>query len=81
VLLLAELRGSLDIEKGGALTQNLGDLYDYMTCCWVHANLNSDSAEVGEVLGLLGEIRAAWAASGSQVRPGVAVSAAGSRRG
>jgi len=28
VVLLAERRGSLDIEKGGALTQNLGDLYE-----------------------------------------------------
>ena len=28
VVLLAELRDSLDIEKGGALTQNLGDLYE-----------------------------------------------------
>ena len=49
----------LDIEKGGALTQNLGDPYEYMTRRLVHANLNSDSAAVGEVLGLLGEIRAA----------------------
>jgi len=61
VVLLAERRGSLDIEKGGALTQNLGDLYEYMTRCVVHANLNSDSAAVGEVLRLLRGIRAAWA--------------------
>ena len=47
VVLPAELRGSLEIEKSRGL----------------------------------GEIRAAWAAIGSQVRPGVAVSAAGSRRG
>jgi flagellar secretion chaperone FliS len=63
------------------LTQNLGDLYVYMTRRLVHANLNSDFAAVGELLGLLGEIRAAGAPIGSQVRPGVAVSAPGSRRG
>jgi flagellar biosynthetic protein FliS len=55
MVLLAELRGSLDIEKGGALTQNLGDLHEYMTRCLVHANLNSDSASVDEVLGCSGK--------------------------
>jgi flagellar secretion chaperone FliS len=71
----------LDIEKGGALKENLSGLYEDMTRRLVRASLNSDSAAVGEVLGLLGEIRAAWAAIGSQLRPGVAVSAGGSRRG
>ena len=55
-----EAAGSLDIEKGGALTENLRDLYVYIALCLVHANPNSDSAAVGEVLGLLGGIRALW---------------------
>jgi flagellar biosynthetic protein FliS len=42
LVLLAKPRGSLDIE-GGALTQNLGNLYEYMTRCLMRANLNSDS--------------------------------------
>ena len=70
VVLLAKPHGSLGIE-GGALTQNLRDLYLYMTGCLVHANLNSDSAAVGEVPGLLGEFRACRAAIGWQVRPAV----------
>lgn len=78
VILLAELRGSLNLQNGGPLAQNLSDLYDYMARRLIHANLNSDAAAVAEVLSLLGEIRGAWAAIGPQVRPSAdrAVSAA-----
>jgi flagellar protein FliS len=68
VVLIAELRGSLDLQKGGPLAQNLSNLYEYMTRRLMHANLNSDTAAVTEVLSLLGEIRGAWAAIGPQVR-------------
>lgn len=68
VVLLAELRGSLDRQKGGSLAQNLSDLYEYMTRRLVHANASNDGAAVTEVLNLLGEIRTAWAAIGPQVR-------------
>jgi flagellar secretion chaperone FliS len=68
VILVAELRGSLDLQKGGPLAQNLSNLYEYMTRRLMHANLNSDAAAVTEVVSLLGEIRGAWAAIGPQVR-------------
>lgn len=68
VILVAELRGSLDLQKGGAIAQNLSDLYEYMTRRLMHANLNSDAAAVAEVQGLLGEIRSAWVAIGPEVR-------------
>lgn len=68
VILIAELRGSLDLEKGGELAQNLSDLYEYMTRRLIHANLNGDVRAVTEVLSLLGEIRSAWVAIGPQVR-------------
>ena len=68
VTLLGELRGSLDLQKGGSLAQNLSDLYDYMVRRVLHANLNNDKAALGEVLGLIGEIREAWAAIGPEVR-------------
>jgi flagellar protein FliS len=68
VILVAELRGSLDLQKGGPLAQNLNNLYEYMTRRLMHANLNSDAAAVAEVAGLLGEIRGAWAAIGPEVR-------------
>lgn len=69
VVLIAELRGSLNLQDGGALAQNLSDLYDYMARRLIHANLNSDAAAVAEVLSLLEEIRGAWATIGPQVRP------------
>lgn len=68
VILIAELRGSLDLKKGGPLAQNLSDLYEYMTRRLIHANLNGDARAIAEVLSLIGEIRGAWAAIGPQVR-------------
>jgi flagellar secretion chaperone FliS len=68
VILIAELRGSLDVEKGGSLAQNLSDLYEYMTRRLIHANLNGDQRATAEVLNLIGEIRGAWVAIGPQVR-------------
>ncbi|MDE2447586.1 MAG: flagellar export chaperone FliS [Gammaproteobacteria bacterium] len=70
VILIAELRGSLDVANGGSLAQNLSDLYDYMARRLIHANLTSDAAAVAEVHSLLGEIRSAWVAIGPQVRQG-----------
>jgi len=68
VILIAELRGSLDLQKGGPLAQNLSSLYEYMTRRLMHANLNGDTAAVSEVASLLGEIRSAWVAIGPEVR-------------
>lgn len=68
VILIAELRGSLNLQNGGALAQNLSDLYDYMARRLIHANLNADATAVAEVQSLLVEIRSAWAAIGPQVR-------------
>lgn len=78
VVLLAELRGSLNLQQGGSIAQNLSDLYEYMARRLVHANLNSDVAAVKEVSGLLKEIRDAWATIGPEVRqqPARAASAA-----
>jgi flagellar protein FliS len=69
VILVAELRGSLDTQRGGELADNLSELYGYVTRRLIHANLNSDSAALAEVMSLLGEIRSAWAAIGQQVGP------------
>lgn len=68
VILIAELRGSLNLQEGGPLAQNLSELYDYMARRLIHANLNSDATAVAEVQSLLGEIRSGWAAIGPQVR-------------
>lgn len=68
VTLVAELRGSLDCEKGGPLAQNLSDLYDYMIRRLILANATSEARYIVEVSGLLAEIRGAWMAIGLEVK-------------
>ncbi len=68
VTLVAELRGSLDLVRGGELAQNLSDLYDYIARRLLLANSRDDVACLDECLSLLGEIRSAWMAIGPQVR-------------
>lgn len=68
VTIIAELRGSLNVEKGGPLAQNLSDLYDYMIRRLLLANAGSEARYIVEVSGLLGEIRGAWAAIGPEVK-------------
>ncbi len=68
VILMAELRGSLNMAEGGELAQNLSNLYDYMVRQLLLANVESDANRVTEVLGLLNDIRGAWNAIGPEVR-------------
>jgi flagellar protein FliS len=68
ITLIAELRGCLDMARGGAIAQNLSDLYDYMLRQLLRANVENNSALIGEVLSLLSEIRSAWVAIGTEVR-------------
>lgn len=70
VVLIAELRGSLNMAEGGELAQNLSNLYDYMVRQLLLANVASDAKRITEVLGLLNNIRGAWNAIGPQVREG-----------
>ena len=66
--IIAELRGSLDMARGGALAQNLSDLYDYMARRILVGNATNNVAAVAEVLNLLSEIRDAWAAIAPEVQ-------------
>ena len=68
VLIVAELRGSLNMSEGGALAHNLSNLYEYMINQLVLANAKSDPARLREVAQLLEEIRTAWIAIGPQAR-------------
>ncbi len=68
VTLIAELRGSLNLIQGGALAQNLCDLYEYITKRLLLGNVRDDVKYLNEALSLLGEIRSAWIAIGPQVR-------------
>jgi flagellar secretion chaperone FliS len=54
------LKSSLNMNVGGALSQNLADLYDYMNQRLLQANLNNDPAMLDEVSKLLSELKGAW---------------------
>ena len=77
VRIIGELRGVLNLAQGGAIAQNLSDLYDYMARRLILANAQNDIGCIVEVMSLLGEIRGAWAAIGPQVRSASATASAG----
>lgn len=54
------LNGSLNMEAGGELAQNLRQLYDYMALRLVEANLKNDVEILDEVTRLLTEIKEGW---------------------
>lgn len=67
-IILEGLAGSLNLNDGGDLAQNLHALYQYMVTRLVHANIHKDAAAVREVQGLLGEISGAWREMGQALR-------------
>lgn len=60
------LKASLDVKAGGALAEQLSQLYDYMTDRLLQANLRSSIEIIDEVSQLLGELHEAWAAIGKK---------------
>ncbi len=67
VRLIGELRGVLNTAQGGAIAENLSNLYDYMIRRLLLANVEDNVACITEVLSLLGEIRGAWVAIGAEI--------------
>ncbi|MGC8669521.1 MAG: flagellar export chaperone FliS [Chthonomonadales bacterium] len=59
--IVTELLAILDMENGGAVAQNLRSLYAYILKQLVEANLYDDAARIDEALGMLRELREAWA--------------------
>jgi flagellar secretion chaperone FliS len=55
------LRLSLDESQGGELALQLRDLYDYMSRRLLFASVRGEPEGMHEVLGLLRELRSAWA--------------------
>lgn len=55
------LRVVLDIDKGGEISKNLNDLYEYMKHRLTIANLKNDPEGPAEVIRLLNDLRTAWA--------------------
>lgn len=58
--IIVNLKGSLDLEKGGEVAERLDGLYDYSLRTLVEANRNNDVAKVKEVSGLIAQIAEGW---------------------
>ncbi len=54
------LNGSLNMEAGGELAQNLRRLYEYMTLRLAEANLKNDITILDETTRLLTELKEGW---------------------
>ncbi len=67
ITIVSGLQSSLDMEGGGEISRNLDDLYDYMVRRLAEANINNDVEILDEVMGLLLEIKSAWAAIADSV--------------
>jgi flagellar protein FliS len=65
---ITELMVSLNMEKGGDLSQRLYSLYDYMNRRLIEANIKNTSAPIEEVLKYLLDLREAWVISIKKVR-------------
>ncbi len=60
--IIGGLQGSLDLEKGGALAENLDGLYDYMQRQLFRATVDNDASLIAEVVGLLETLKEGWTA-------------------
>lgn len=58
---IAELDGSLNVQKGGEIAQNLHNLYFYCNTRLLLANMNMDNALIDEVIKILSGLRSAYA--------------------
>jgi len=60
IALIGQLDATLDMERGGAVAQNLRALYRYMMHRLTLANATNDTSIVAEVCGLVSEIKGGW---------------------
>lgn len=60
ITIVGGLHASLNKEVGGELSENLGNLYDYMSRRLVIANLRSDPGILDEIANLVLEVKAGW---------------------
>jgi flagellar protein FliS len=60
ITIVGGLQGSLNTEVGGELSENLSNLYDYMSRRLVMANIQSDEVILDEVADLMREVKAGW---------------------
>ena len=60
VNVVTALADSLDMEKGGEISDNLSKLYEFINLRLLNANLNNDPVMLDEATRVLHELREAW---------------------
>jgi flagellar protein FliS len=60
IALVGELQDSLDMEKGGEVSQNLFNLYDYIIRTLIQANIENDVNKLEEVRDLIATVKEGW---------------------
>ncbi|HEB97676.1 MAG TPA: flagellar export chaperone FliS [Sedimenticola thiotaurini] len=60
ISIISGLQNSLDMDRGGELSRNLDDLYDYMVRRLGEAGASNDPAILDEISSLLLEVKGAW---------------------
>jgi flagellar protein FliS len=58
--LIGHLNGTLDMERGGRIAENLRALYVYMMMRLTQANVLNDARIIDEVIGLVRQIKVSW---------------------
>ncbi len=58
--IVSHLWSTLDMERGGDISKNLGDLFPYMITRLAEVDVNNDRATAEEVIGLLEPLRDSW---------------------
>jgi flagellar secretion chaperone FliS len=59
--ILAELQGGVDLQEGGEFARTMHSLYNYHMRRLLEANMSKKPEPLIEVMGLVGELRDAWA--------------------
>jgi flagellar protein FliS len=60
ITIVGGLHATLNKEAGGELSENLSNLYDYMSRQLVTANIRSDEGILDEIANLMLEVKAGW---------------------
>lgn len=60
VNIITALADSLDMERGGEISENLNKLYEFINVRLLNANLNNDPRMLDEATRVLSELREAW---------------------
>ncbi len=60
IALIGQLNATLDMERGGAVAENLRSLYVYMLSRLTLANATNDAQIVAEISKLVREIKSGW---------------------